>query len=106
LTKIWVLNINFNFHIKISIVGKQQKVLKLSQNDIIDTCNKFLLNKVVSRVNAAKYFSILADETANISRVEQVSLCVRYINSNTLKLTEEFFQFVSTNNMTGKGIVN
>jgi len=51
-------------------------------------------------------FSILADETADISGVEQVSLCVRYINSNTLKLTEEFLQFVPTNDMTLKGIAN
>ncbi|VVC35783.1 Ribonuclease H-like domain,Domain of unknown function DUF4371 [Cinara cedri] len=41
-----------------------------------------------------------------ISGVEQVSLCVKYINSNTLKLTEEFLQFVPTNAMTGKGIAN
>lgn len=77
-----------------------------SQNHIIDACNKVLLNKVVSRVNAAKCFSILADETTDISGIEQVSLCVRYVKLNTLILTEEFLQFVSINDMTGKGIAN
>jgi len=86
--------------------GKMKYTSHRSQNDMIDACNNILLNKVVSRVNAAKCFSILADETADISGVEQVSLCVRYINSNTLKLTEEFLQFVPTNDMTGKGIAN
>jgi len=36
-----------------------------SQNEIIDSCNKVLLNKIVSRVNEAKCFSVLADETAD-----------------------------------------
>lgn len=86
--------------------GKMKYTSHRSQNNMIDACNKILLDKVVSRVNTAKCFSILADETADISGVEQVSLCVRYINSNTLKLTEEFLQFVPTNDMTGKGIAN
>ncbi|XP_025417875.1 uncharacterized protein LOC112688740 [Sipha flava] len=87
-------------------LGKMKYTSHRSQNNMIDACNKILLDKVVSRVNTAKCFSILADETADISGVEQVSLCVRYFNSNTLKLTEEFLQFVPTNNMTGKGIAN
>lgn len=53
-----------------------------SQNGMIDVRSNILLNKV-SKVNATKYFSILADEIADISGVEQVSLCVRHINSNT-----------------------
>lgn len=86
--------------------GKIKYFSHRSQNDMIDACNKVLLNKVVSKVNAAKCFSILADETADISGIEQVSLCVRYIELNTLTLTEEFLQFVPTSDMTGKGIAN
>jgi len=47
---------------------------------MIDACNKVLLNKVVSGVNVAKGFLILTDETADISGMEQVSFCVRYMN--------------------------
>ncbi|KAL4141563.1 hypothetical protein QTP88_004184 [Uroleucon formosanum] len=86
--------------------GKIKYFSHRSQNDMVDACNKVLLNKVVSKVNAAKCFSILADETADISGIEQVSLCVRYIELNTLTLTEEFLQFVPTSDMTGKGIAN
>lgn len=86
--------------------GKIKYFSHRSQNYMIDACNKVLLNKVVSKVNAAKCFSILADETADISGIEQVSLCVRYIELNTLTLTEEFLQFVPTSDMTGKGIAN
>lgn len=86
--------------------GKIKYISHTSQNHIIDACNKVLLNKVVSRVNAAKCFSILADETTDISGIEQVSLCARYVELNTLTLTEEFLQFVPISDMTGEGIAN
>uniref|UniRef100_A0A2S2QAK7 Zinc finger MYM-type protein 1 n=1 Tax=Sipha flava TaxID=143950 RepID=A0A2S2QAK7_9HEMI len=86
--------------------GKMKYTSHKSQNNMIDACNKILLDKFVSRVNTAKCFLILADKTADISGVEHVSPCVRNINSNTLKLIEEFLQFVPTNDITGKGIAN
>lgn len=63
-----------------------------------------MLDKIVARVNASKCFSILADETADVSGVEQVSLCVRYVEINHLELCEEFLQFVPTFDVTGKGL--
>jgi len=41
-----------------------------SQNEIIDSSNKLLFNKIVSRANEAKCFSVLADETADVSGIE------------------------------------
>jgi hypothetical protein len=74
------------------------------QNEIIDSCNALILERVVSEVNAAKCFSVLADETADISGVEQVSLCVRYVDLTTLKIKEHFLQFVPTADVTGEGL--
>ncbi|XP_068916906.1 52 kDa repressor of the inhibitor of the protein kinase-like [Tenebrio molitor] len=48
--------------------------------------------------------SFLADETADISGVEQVSLCVRYVDLTTLKIKEHFLQFVPTADVTGEGL--
>jgi len=73
------------------------------QVKIIEACNKVLLDKIVSKVNPSKYFSILADETADVSRVDQVS-CVRYVEMKHLELHEEFLQFVPILNVTGKRI--
>lgn len=70
------------------------------QNAIIEACNKVLFDKIVSRVNASKCFSILAD----VSGVEQVSLCVRYVEINHLELRKEYLQFVPTFDVTGKGL--
>jgi ribosomal protein L20 len=74
------------------------------QNEIIDSCNALILERVVSEVNAAKCFSVLADETADISGVEQVSLCMRYVDLTTLKIKEHFLQFVPTADVTGEGL--
>jgi len=73
-----------------------------SQNEIIDSCNKLLLNKIVSRVNEAKCFSVLADKTADILGIEQV--CVRYVELSTLELHEDFSQFFPAVDMTGKAL--
>jgi len=50
------------------------------QNEIISACNDLILAKLVAQVNAAKCFSILADETADVSGTEQFSLYVRYVD--------------------------
>lgn len=76
----------------------------ISQNAIIDSCNSILLNKIVGRVNEAKCFSVLVDETADVAGIEQVSICVRYIDLKTLELHEDFLQFVPTTDASGKGL--
>jgi len=78
----------------------------ISQNAIIDLCNSILLNKIVDRVNEAKCFTVLVDETADITGIEQVSIFVRYIDLKCLELHEKFLQFVPTTDASGKGLSN
>ena len=61
------------------------------------------MSKVVQRVNDAKGFTILADETADIAGIEQLSLCARYVSKN-LELREDFLQFIPVYDVTGKGL--
>ncbi|KAF0683297.1 Uncharacterized protein FWK35_00036272, partial [Aphis craccivora] len=58
---------------------------KTSQSSIIEAYNSVLLKNIVARVNDAKCFSILADETADIS---------------------EFLQFVPEHDTSEKGLAN
>ncbi|KAL4112926.1 hypothetical protein QTP88_016641 [Uroleucon formosanum] len=78
--------------------------IPISQNAIIDSCNSILLNKIVVRVNEAKCFTVLVDETADIAGLEQVSICIRYIDLKSYELHEDFLQFVPTIDASGKGI--
>lgn len=54
---------------------------------MVDACNDLLLTSVVRQVNAAHCFSVLADETADVSGTEQFSLFVRYMDCSDLYLT-------------------
>lgn len=65
-------------------------------NVIIDACYSVLLTKIVNRVNKAKCFTVLVDEMADITGIEQVSICSRYVNLETCTLHEDFLQFVPT----------
>lgn len=74
------------------------------QNQIINCCNKIIIKKLVSQINEAQCFTVLADETADISCIEQYSICVRYFNENTKKICEHFLQFVPLTSTTGKDL--
>ena len=41
-----------------------------------------VIRGVVADINKAKFFSIIADETTDVSNQEQVSICVRYVDEN------------------------
>lgn len=68
---------------------------------IVESCNK-----IVTNINSHKYFTILADETADISGIEQVSLCARYLDVENMIIKEEFLQVVPTTDTTGKGLAD
>lgn len=44
----------------------------LIQNEIISICNKLILEHLVANVNKSKSFTILADETTDVSNKEQI----------------------------------
>jgi hypothetical protein len=74
------------------------------QNEVIEVCNILILQKQVSKINDATCFSILADETTDITSIEQLSLCVRYVDKENFNITEQFLQFIPVHDLTGKAI--
>lgn len=74
------------------------------QNEIISNINTIMLDKLVSKINKAGAFSVLVDETTDISTTEQVTICVRYVNEN--KIHEDFLQFVPAESLTGESLSN
>ena len=49
------------------------------QNQIIQLVGSAILDEIVRRVKEAKLYSIIADETPDNSKTEQLSLLVRYV---------------------------
>jgi len=56
--------------------------------------------QILSGISQCKYFSILADETTDVSQREQLCLSVRFIKDT--KVHEEFLYFVPVSSRTGK----
>ena len=74
------------------------------QNEVVASCNNLIVGDLVSKINSAQCFSVLADETADIAGVEQLSLCARYVDAAVGCVREDFLQFVPIFDVTGKGL--
>ncbi|KAJ8878653.1 hypothetical protein PR048_019236 [Dryococelus australis] len=76
------------------------------QNEIIDCFGQLIQKKIVKRVKKSCFYTVLADETTDISQVEQFSLCVRYIDDHEEPYTvrEDFLLFVPVYDVTGEVI--
>jgi len=60
--------------------------------------------QIPSDISQCKYFSILADETTDVSQTEQLSLSVRFIKDT--KVHEEFLCVVPLSSTTGKDLAS
>ena len=55
----------------------------------------------MDEIREAKYYSILCDEVADISNMEQVSVVLQFVD-NTCSIREEFVDFISVERITGE----
>lgn len=59
---------------------------------MITTLGKYISNNLSCKVRESKYFSILADEAADISNKEHLSVVIRFVDSEK-NIREEFVGF-------------
>ncbi|XP_050057528.1 52 kDa repressor of the inhibitor of the protein kinase-like isoform X2 [Aphis gossypii] len=78
------------------------------QNQIISSCGDLILEKIVKEINTSECFSILADETTDVSLKEQLTLCVRFVTGTekNVNLREVFLKYIVIHSLTGKDIAN
>ena len=60
---------------------------------------------MVDSINRSRFFSVLADETTDISCQEQLNLCARYV-SDDFAIEESFLQFVPITDLSGKNLAS
>lgn len=66
------------------------------QNEFISINGDLIRKAIVEECNASLFWSLMLDETTDVSRVEQVSVCVRYVGTKKeLEVCEEFLGFCS-----------
>ena len=76
-----------------------------TQNELISISEEVLRNDLVTEANNAIGFSILADESSDISGTEQLSIGVRFVDLSSQKIIrEEFLGFMPLTDMSASGI--
>ncbi|XP_042143001.1 52 kDa repressor of the inhibitor of the protein kinase-like [Ixodes scapularis] len=73
-----------------------------TQNELIDICANSIQDSIVKRVNEAKAFSVLADETMDIGGLEQMSACVQYVQDD--KVREEFLGYAQVHDLSCRSL--
>ncbi|XP_068673214.1 zinc finger MYM-type protein 1-like [Montipora foliosa] len=67
------------------------------QNELLAIVSDLVLERITTEVRKSGYFGIIMDETSDISRTEEVSLCLRYvINGETKETFVGLFATAST----------
>ncbi|XP_065658150.1 zinc finger MYM-type protein 1-like [Hydra vulgaris] len=78
------------------------------QNELINLMGNSILRKIVEITKIAKYFSIIADCTPDVSHYEQLSLTIRVVTFNSIQnkyeIAEFFIGFFEASDSTGEGL--
>ncbi|GBO42185.1 repressor of the inhibitor of the protein kinase, partial [Araneus ventricosus] len=86
--------------------GRSMYTSSFIQNELINTFGHLIQSQIVTNVRKSIFYSVLADETTDISQIEQFSLCVRYVEDQKYKIREDFLTFVPVYDVTGAGLAN
>jgi hypothetical protein len=76
------------------------------QNELIQLMASHVKSKIIARLLQNKYFSIILDCTRDISRVEQLSVILRFINKDTADIEEHFVGFLAVEKTTAESLTN
>lgn len=78
------------------------------QNEIITLLSNLVKNKILNMIQTAKHFSIIVDSTPDKSRVEQVTLIIRFVHyhNNIFQIKEHFLGFLEGNEKTGEALTD
>ena len=75
-------------------------------NEFISLMGIEVVNQIVLQIQKAKYFSIIADCTPDISHTKQLSITIRYVNisNEKVEICERFLGFIPVLDSSDKGL--
>ena len=78
------------------------------QNELIDLLAKAVRSSLVKKINASPFWSIILDSTSDVSRVDQLSVVIRWvqIEGDNCSVVESFMGFVKVTSPDAKGIAS
>ena len=74
------------------------------QNEIINIIGAQIQEQIVSEIKASGPYGIIVDETQDLSREEQVSVCIRYVCEQTGITKERFLGLWTTASTSGEAL--
>ena len=75
-----------------SLPNNAKYTSKVVQNDLLKAAADVVLKQIIDEIKDAEGFAVIADEARDVSKKEQLSLCLRYVNKN-LEVNERFVGF-------------
>lgn len=81
--------------------GSATYISKETQNRLIEILGSQIRGKLLAEIRQSKYFSVLADEVVDASNTEQISIVIRFVDSNQ-EVREVFLAFMECDNITGE----
>ncbi|XP_049946396.1 zinc finger MYM-type protein 1-like [Schistocerca serialis cubense] len=78
------------------------------QNEVSELCGNAIQPHVLKRVKKAGFFTELTDETRDISRQDQLALCLRYVDcpSGKSSIMEDFLDFIYVEDVSAQALGN
>lgn len=71
------------------------------QNELLQLIADQLNASILRDIQSGKYFSVIADETTDISNTEQLCVALRYFDTETGKTEEKFLEFIPVHSIRG-----
>ena len=63
------------------------------QNECLKMLGDSVLDIIVEKIKRSVWFTCIMDETQDISTLEQVCICMRYVDDSDLSVWEDFLGF-------------
>lgn len=75
-----------------------------SQNKFIALISESILQSIVEDIKLSPFSSLIVDTTQDISKKDQLSMVIRYVNikDNKINIHESFLGFIEMKNQSGK----
>ena len=77
------------------------------QNQIIDILGDYVRRKILSQLQKAQFFTLIADEVTDCSNKEQLSLVLRYVDRESNQIREDLVAFIECDTgVSGRDLAN
>ena len=77
----------------------------LIQNSLLNIMGSMVRRKICDDIRKSVYYSILADETKDVSKKEQLTIVLRFVDDNAV-IHENFLTFVEASELNAAGLTS